>query len=234
MKSCGMSTIKYLLFGFNLVFSLSGLAVLIAGMIVLADVDEFSHFVEGSIFTTSFVLIIVGVIIFIVAFLGCFGAIKEHYILLIVFAGILAVIFVIEMTVGITAAVYKGDFSDVLKNGLKKSMKNYSNNEADKIAWDNVQIKLDCCGVEKADEWIGIGVLPGGQLPPSCCKEKSNIQCLLGDSTQRQNGCYTKLVDKIKGNANVIIYLGIIILIAGIVLACSLAMAIKNDRKDEE
>lgn len=47
------------------------------------------------------------------------------------------------MTVGITAAVYKGDFSEVLKNGLKKSMKNYSNNEADKIAWDNVQIKVN-------------------------------------------------------------------------------------------
>lgn len=46
------------------------------------------------------------------------------------------------MTVGITAAVYKGDFSTVLKGALRKSMKNYTNNHADKIAWDNVQTKV--------------------------------------------------------------------------------------------
>lgn len=49
---------------------------------MLADVGEYSHFMEGRILAPPIVLIVVGAIVFIVAFLGCFGAIRESYYLL--------------------------------------------------------------------------------------------------------------------------------------------------------
>ncbi|KMQ95191.1 cd63 antigen [Lasius niger] len=148
MESCGMNAIKYVLFVFNLVFAISGIGIIAAGACVLADVGEFTHFVEGRIMAPPIVLIIAGAIVFVIAFLGCYGAIKEHYNMLIAFAAALLIIFVIELAVGIAAAVFKNDFSMVMKDTLKESIKNYT--EADRLAWDNVQKKiagiiLACC-----------------------------------------------------------------------------------------
>jgi len=53
---------------------------------------------------------------------------------------------VIELAVGIAAAVFKNDFSMAMKDTLKESMKNYT--EADKQAWDNVQKKVSKLNLE--------------------------------------------------------------------------------------
>lgn len=62
---------------------LSGLGILIAGAIVLADFNEFNHFIEGRVLAPPIVLIVTGLIIFLIASLGCFGAIKESPTLLL-------------------------------------------------------------------------------------------------------------------------------------------------------
>lgn len=54
-----------------------------AGAIVLADVNEFNHFVEGRVLAPPIVLIVTGLVIFLIASLGCFGAIKESPTLLL-------------------------------------------------------------------------------------------------------------------------------------------------------
>lgn len=61
----------------------SGLALIIAGAVVYADVGEFSHFMESRILAPPIVLIIAGIIIFLIASLGCYGAIRESYYMLI-------------------------------------------------------------------------------------------------------------------------------------------------------
>lgn len=66
---------------------------------------------------------------------------------IIQFAAALIIIFVIELAVGIAAAVYKQDFSTAMKDTLKESMKNYTN--ADQQAWDNVQKKVSIPNLER-------------------------------------------------------------------------------------
>lgn len=56
---------------------MSGLGLLIAGIVVLNDVDDFSHFLDGRITAPPIILIVTGLLIFIIAFLGCYGALKE-------------------------------------------------------------------------------------------------------------------------------------------------------------
>lgn len=53
----------------------------------------------------------------------------------------------IELAVGIAAAVFKNDFSMAMKDTLKDSMKNYT--DADKEAWDNVQRKVSILNLER-------------------------------------------------------------------------------------
>lgn len=49
---------------------------------------------------------------------------------------------------GIAAAVFKNDFSMVMKDTLKESIKNYT--EADRLAWDNVQKKVSILNLERS------------------------------------------------------------------------------------
>ncbi|RZC33505.1 23 kDa integral membrane protein [Asbolus verrucosus] len=212
MESCEMSLIKYILFIFNLIFAISGIGIIVAGAIVLSDVGDFNHFMDNELLAPPIVLIVAGAIVFIVAFLGCFGAIRESYNLLIAFAVCLLIIFIIELAVGIAAAVYHTDFSDALKSTLKKSMANYSQNDVEKIAWDNAQTKLMCCGVEGPNDW------QGQILPYSCCHINDNLAtpsvttyCIDAAKGKYlyQTGCYDRLKMKINDNTKVLIGVGI-------------------------
>lgn len=224
MESCGMNAIKYILFIFNLIFAISGLGIIVAGALVLADVGDFNHFAESRIISPPIVLIVAGAVVFIIAFLGCYGAIKQHYTMLMVFAAALLIIFVIELAVGIAAAVLKNDVGMVLKDSLKNSMKNYT--EADKQAWDIVQQKFQCCGVDQPQDWWNS---PNRDYPQSCCN-KTQYQCRPGNNYQ--DGCFSKLEMQVQKCATVLIGVGIgiaFVEIAGIILACCLAAAIKKE-----
>ncbi|EGI68525.1 CD63 antigen [Acromyrmex echinatior] len=174
---------------------ISGIGIIVAGAWVLADVGEFDHFMENRIMAPPIVLIVAGSIVFAIAFLGCYGAIKEHYNMLIAFAVALLIIFVIELAVGIAAAVFKNDFSMAMKNTLKESMKNYT--ESDKQAWNNIQKKLQCCGVDGPRDWI---------IPSSCCDETLSICQIVTANTE---GCFSKLEMRVQNSATILIGVGI-------------------------
>lgn len=74
-KLCGICFLKTFM---NIFFlQISGLGILIAGIVVLNDVADFKHFLDGRITAGPVVLIIAGLLIFVIAFLGCYGALKE-------------------------------------------------------------------------------------------------------------------------------------------------------------
>ncbi|KAJ8932727.1 hypothetical protein NQ314_014423, partial [Rhamnusium bicolor] len=192
-------------------FQISGIGIIVAGAVVLADVSDFDHFVDNGLVGPPIVLIVAGTIIFIIAFLGCFGAIKESYKMLMAFAVLLIIIFIVEFAVGIAAAVYKADFQDALNGTLRKSMLNYSN-ASEKIAWDNVQEKFKCCGVEGPNDWQGQGLT----LPRSCCHSEgtdTQIEAYCNNKGigkyLHRTGCYDKLQMKINSNAKILIGVGI-------------------------
>ncbi|XP_066247857.1 CD63 antigen-like [Euwallacea similis] len=234
MKTCELSLIKYLLFGFNLIFAISGIGIIIAGALVLSDVGEFRHFMESSVLAPPVVLIVAGCIVFLVASLGCYGAIRESYYMLMGFAVCLSIIFIIELAVGIAAAVYKNDVHKELKNIMRESMSRYQTSESDKIAWDNLQMKLHCCGVDRPTDW-------GGNRPLSCCQpvregapDPTPQHCQnarSGEEILHSTGCFDVIEMKVQNASQVLIGVGIgiaFIEVIGIILACWLATAIKN------
>lgn len=66
------------------ILQLSGLGIILVGSLVVSDVAEFNHFVEGRVMAPPVILIVTGAIVFIVASIGCFGAFTESRKLLIV------------------------------------------------------------------------------------------------------------------------------------------------------
>lgn len=135
----------------------------------------------------------------------------------------LLIIFVVELAVGIAAAVFKNDFQVALKDTLRMSMTNYDKSEGDKMAWENVQRKLQCCGVDGPADWHSQEVTSArdGQkmMPSSCCHPTrdgaappTDAQCSKGLPTDiyvYQDGCYPKLQEKVDQGAKVLIGVGI-------------------------
>lgn len=48
-----------------------------------------------------------------------------------------------ELAAGIAAAVYKNDFQNTLKKTLNASMTNYTENNVEMAAWDNLQKRVN-------------------------------------------------------------------------------------------
>lgn len=58
-------------------FQLTGLAVLIVGGVTQYSYNHYSNFVGDTWFSAPILMMILGGVIFVVAFFGCCGAIKE-------------------------------------------------------------------------------------------------------------------------------------------------------------
>ncbi|XP_050314135.1 CD151 antigen [Anthonomus grandis grandis] len=236
MKTCELSLIKYLLFGFNLVFAISGIVIIIVGALTLSEVGQFQHFMEGRILAPPVVLIVVGAIVFLVASLGCYGAIRESYYMLIAFAACLLVVFIIELAVGITAAVYHNEIDQSMKNVMDESLARYEKSDMDKNAWDKVQSELQCCGVSSPNDWNKT------KRPLSCCEapregapppteEGCNSAKVDESNILFSSGCFEKIKMKAENASRVLIGVGIgiaLIEVIGILLACWMALSIKN------
>lgn len=81
------------------------------------------------------------------------------------FAILLGIIFVIELAIGIAACVFRSDLEIVLKESLEKTIARSSMDDI--MAWDNVQRKLQCCGVNGPSDWIDYS--KNKTLRSSCC-----------------------------------------------------------------
>lgn len=124
----------------------------------------------------------------------------------------------IELAVGIAAAVFKSDFQVALKDSFRSSMSHYDKKTEDHDAWVSLQTSLQCCGVEGPADWHG----PDSNdkvIPYSCCyatregaAPPSESQCRTAKPTDifvYQDGCYPKLQKKIEQGAKVLIGVGI-------------------------
>lgn len=157
------------------------------------------------------------------------------------FAVCLAIIFIIELAVGIAAIAFKSDLEMVLQNTLETSIK--KSDQADVVAWDNVQRKLQCCGVNGPADWVDQS--KNRTLRASCCRteyiDAETNDCRLAYPLFKdkyfQDGCVMKLKDKVDGNARSLIGVGIgiaFVQLLGIFLACWLASAIRKESSSSE
>ncbi|ENN81649.1 hypothetical protein D910_02349 [Dendroctonus ponderosae] len=140
MVSGGMTCVKYLLFCFNLLFAISGLAILVVGVIAHLHVySQYSNFVYPSYQAAPIILITVGVIIFLISFFGCCGAVKENHCMIITFSVLLAIILVAETAAGVVGYINRNEVEVMLENKLNSTMYKYYTNSDIRRTWDIAQ-----------------------------------------------------------------------------------------------
>ncbi|KAK6191494.1 hypothetical protein SNE40_003168 [Patella caerulea] len=162
--------IKYLMFAFNFLFWLLGCAILGVGIWLRVD-QNVGKYVNQSdeinlFYTLAYVLIAVGIIIMIIGFLGCCGAIRESQCMLGMFFVCLFIIFAILLGAGIFAVVAKDNFKDVTGKMLEDAVNGYytDNTGQSKTFMDTVQTNLECCGSYSGATDYALT----GDIPESC------------------------------------------------------------------
>jgi len=233
-EGCIASFVKYTLFLTNFIVFVLGVVTLGFGVWILVDKPSFldlftnaedilsEHDINGfdlGVYAGApIILIVIAVIVSLIAFFGCFGALKESKCLLITYFVILLAIF-IGAIVG-AVLIFQGDFESQIKSPLKDSIKYYKDSPADddtqgiafKNVWNTVQEELRCCGVDNATDWRAITWEGNDNKPEGCCKYSRNqdeenkpeqIQaCRSAPYSEGDNyyykGCYTIFVEEIE------------------------------------
>ncbi|XP_063973654.1 CD63 antigen-like isoform X2 [Diachasmimorpha longicaudata] len=232
---CGSSCIKYILFIFNFIFVLCGLALLIPGILVETNLGAISKETSesiGAIEGTAIALIVIGSIIFVIAFFGCCGAIRESHCMTVTYAVLLLTILVIQVGIAIWAFVaLKHVEPSTVEEILQTPVKEYWRKESARSEVDLIQETLHCCGAKSADDW---SMQPlNGTIPWSCCKvEKDNKRQFCNAREAYPHGCGEKLSQLLKmiGKGLGGIALGIAgVELVGIIFALCLANSIRNE-----
>lgn len=167
------------------------------------------------------------------------------------FCGLLTVVFVLELSAGITGYILKNSTYSLITAALKPTMPQYINNTRIAIGelrllilitvdysiiavgWDNIQETYRCCGLNSDEDWIA--AVNG--TPLSCCDiPHGHLDMFVCNSTQEtlhQSGCVQAFGDFIKSHALSLALVGVIlaaIQLIGLLFACLIAQKIKKNR----
>jgi len=235
MVEGGMKCVKYLLFAFNLVFVIAAIALIAVGAYVQIKLVDYYDFFQNEYTGPGILLIVVGVFIFLIAFFGCMGALKENYCLTMSFAVLLAIVFIMMIAGGIAAYVLRNDIESEVESILTKAQKNYDQSGHDGVTktWDKLQREFTCCGVNNATEWLTV---LNGTFPISCCKDEGSTSCT-GSSPiplndVKKTPCETAFVNWLKDKVAIIGGVGVgiaFIMVVGVLFSCCLARAIRKE-----
>jgi len=141
MVEGGMKCVKLLLFVFNLIFVIAGIGLIATGAYVNVKMDEYYDFFGKEYLGPGILLIVVGVLIFLIAFFGCCGAYKENHCLTMTFAVCLAIIFILEIAGGIAGFVMRDQIEEEVESVLTNAMKNFDQpgHEGVTKTWNKLQ-----------------------------------------------------------------------------------------------
>eukprot|EP00062_Callorhinchus_milii_P009433 gi/632953240/ref/XP_007892309.1/ PREDICTED: tetraspanin-18-like [Callorhinchus milii] len=200
--------IKCLMFFFNFLIFLGGLCLLGTGAWITANPDGFKYLVSSHplIYTGATIILVVGLILFLVGFLGCWGAISESKCLIMTFFILILLIFLVELIGAVLVFVFKKQIkTENFLTELKSKYKGENSKDVFSKTWDTIMIAFSCCGVTGPDDFMNVTALrklpPSKRVPLTCCKRSdtgkilNKKECLLGNPNFRNDqGCYRVLV----------------------------------------
>ncbi|XP_043271504.1 CD63 antigen-like isoform X2 [Venturia canescens] len=227
--SCAYGCARWLLFLFNFIFTLCGLAILIVGIIIHLQVKNVAEILEENVSFPAIALIVVGAIIFTIAFFGCCGAIRESHCMIVTFAMLLLTILVIQVAIAIFAFIkLQGVEKDVIRESYTKAFDQYWTNEDDRKVIDWTQTTFECCGVDSYKDYFTKG---NGTVPGSCCDHAENSNKAICTGDYYLNGCLERTKEFLQYAGILLggVAIGIAVIeFIGIIFALCLANSIRN------
>ncbi|XP_016940356.1 CD63 antigen [Drosophila suzukii] len=221
---CGGVFVKYVLFVFNILFVICGILLITFGSIMVSTIKDFSG--VGETFTANSVAIIIlalGCIIFLVAFMGCCGAIRENSCALTSYSVVMLVLLISQLAL----IIYVWVDHVQIQQSLEKIVQTiWDQRKTDALLMDTLQRSFKCCGLNGFADY-------GITYPASCCDSPSNGTCGLTQVMTRSS-CL-KAVDSFwDTNVNIIKYAGLgvtAVELVAFIFACCLANQTRNSQR---
>ncbi|RDD47510.1 Tetraspanin-5 [Trichoplax sp. H2] len=195
--------VKYTLFFFNIIFWLIG--CFIVGVSIYARTEKgFQDGFASLAYDPVMILLVVGVVIFILGFSGCVGALRENTCLLRFFGIFLGLILLAEGTVAVLIFVYQAQVKAFVEDQLRGAIKKYRDDVDLQNLIDFIQRQFRCCGVVGYKDWdanIYFNCTKSNPsreacgVPFSCCRNSTiNTQC---GYDVRSQGASNSVIDRI-------------------------------------
>ncbi|XP_013397125.1 tetraspanin-33 [Lingula anatina] len=192
--------VKYVLFWFNFMFWVGGALLAGLGAWVLIEKEKKLRDVLDFFFDPAIIMCAAGCIIFVLAFFGCIGALRENLCLLQTFHYVLTILLVIQLLLGAAVFIFyyvpglRQHMQALPDDDLKHAIIKYRDDLDLRDLIDNIQKQFECCGVSNSDEgykdWVAnmyfncSDTNPSVErcgVPASCCKMKPgemiNVMC---------------------------------------------------------
>ncbi|XP_048362193.1 tetraspanin-14 [Sphaerodactylus townsendi] len=147
---------KYLLFSYNIIFWLAGVAFLGVGLWawsekgILSDISKMTR-ING--FDPVILVLMVGGVMFILGFAGCIGALRENICLLRFFCGTIVLIFILELVVAVLAFLFQDWVRDQVEIFFKNNIVSYRDDIDLQNLIDSLQKMNHCCGAQDPNDW---------------------------------------------------------------------------------
>ncbi|XP_071566233.1 uncharacterized protein [Temnothorax nylanderi] len=219
------------------VIQLTGVMIISVGTTIYAVYENFSHFLDASYFSPATLLIVVGILVFIIAFMGCCGALRESTCMVLVFAVLLSFVLILELAAAVAAYALQDGIKDLLAEKINLTMHQYEKNEEAKFAIDFMQSRLRCCGYNSYMDWNNVPFNNTHiDVPDSCCAylvDELSDRCY----GKYHEGCISRLSIIVHRSA---LYIGTgavaiaLIQLTGIMFACMLGRAIRRQKTERE
>ncbi|XP_072047845.1 CD151 antigen-like isoform X2 [Amphiura filiformis] len=177
-KGCGTKIVQAILFVVNFLVWVTGIVLIGVGAYALVEAGKWEVLFgdENTLRAVAGFMLGVGVIICIVGFCGCCGAVKKSGCLLKIYFSLVLLIIVLEVVAGILAFVYQQDVERILKENIIKLIEEEYTGEEKNVPTETIDLlqeTFDCCGSAGFADWensnytVGAGVA----VPMSCCKK---------------------------------------------------------------
>ncbi|KAH0816306.1 hypothetical protein GEV33_006485 [Tenebrio molitor] len=204
--------------------TIAGAGLLALGILLKLKNDDIQNFIPDKyhLGLPPILLIAIGSVIFVTAFFGCCGAIKESTCMLTTFAIILLTLLIVQIAIAAYAFLQVGDTADLrssVTQVVDKSFNQYNSSKAVQEEFDFLQSFLHCCGVDGVHDWKW----EGGKLPNSCCS--SNKNCTVAATNAYKDGCGDKAYKWFKNGLDL---LGILAVAIATIERCSICSVIEQ------
>ncbi|XP_051231616.1 tetraspanin-33 isoform X1 [Dicentrarchus labrax] len=147
----GYRTIKYTLFIFCYFFWVVSAVLTAVG--IYAKIAKEKDVVDTLTLDPALLLIVVGSVMFLITFLGCFGALRNATCLLKTFLGILATVLLLQIAAGVVGYLFTDMVMERTERLMMKAIVRYREDQDLENAIDFIQKKFQCCGVEGYKDW---------------------------------------------------------------------------------
>ncbi|XP_048964981.1 tetraspanin-15 isoform X2 [Canis lupus dingo] len=144
--------LKFSLIVYSTVFWLIGALVLSVGIYAEVERQKYKT-LESAFLAPAIILILLGVIMFIVSFIGVLASLRDNLCLLQAFMYILGICLIIELIGGVVALIFRNQTIDLLNDNIRRGIENYYDDLDFKNIMDFVQKEFKCCGGEDYRDW---------------------------------------------------------------------------------